>query len=104
MQAPGLEGLSFDPFPLVWNGLVPSEGDVGRRDVVQALMVTPMVVVIDDGFDLSRQIAGQDVVFQQDPVLQGLMPPLDLALGLRLTRCAPAVFYPLALQPFSQIP
>jgi len=66
-------------------------------------MVALMVVVIDEGFDLSLQIAGQEVVFQQDPVLQSLMPPLDFALRLRMIRGSPAVLHALVLKPFSQI-
>ena len=46
-------------------------------------MIALMVVMIDEGFDLGFEITGQEVVFQQDAVLEGLMPPLDLALGLR---------------------
>jgi len=38
-----------------------------------------VVVVVDEGFDLRFKIAGQEVVFQQNAVLQGLMPSLDLA-------------------------
>ena len=45
-------------------------------------MVTLIVVVIDEGFDLRFQITRQEIVFQQDPVLQGLVPSLDFALGL----------------------
>ena len=43
-----------------------------------------MVVVLDEGFDLGFEIAGQEVVFEQDAVLEGLVPALDLALGLRM--------------------
>lgn len=54
-------------------------------------MVTLVVVVLDEGFDLVLKIAAQDVVFQQDAVLQGLVPAFDLPLGLdrskiRMTR------------------
>jgi hypothetical protein len=48
--------------------------DVGRRQVVQALVVTMVVVVIDEGADLAFQIPGQELVFQQNPVLHGLVP------------------------------
>ena len=41
-----------------------------------------MIVVLDEGLDVSFEVTGQVIVFQQDPVLQGLMPALDLALGL----------------------
>jgi hypothetical protein len=30
MQAPGFDGLSFDPFSLFQNGLPPSEVDISR--------------------------------------------------------------------------
>lgn len=88
MQASRFECLSFDPFPLLQNGFVTTEVDVGRRDVVQALVISLMVVVIDEGFDLSVEVSGQEVVFQQDAVLQCLVPTLDLALALRVIRCA----------------
>ncbi len=45
-------------------------------------MVTLVVVVLDEGVDLGLEVAGQEVVFEQDAVLQGLVPALDLALGL----------------------
>jgi hypothetical protein len=45
-------------------------------------VVAPVVVVIDEGIDLRFEVTGQEVVFQQDAVLQGLVPSLDLALGL----------------------
>jgi len=103
MQAARFERLSFDPFPLLQNGFVTSEVDVGGCDVIQALVVALMVVVIDEGFNLSFKIAGQEVVFQKDAVLQGLVPPFDLALGLRVIRRATRVFHAFVLQPFSQV-
>ena len=51
-------------------------------------MVAAMVVVLDERFDLALEIAGQEVVFQQNAVLQGLVPALDLALGLGMERSA----------------
>jgi transposase len=59
-------------------------------------MITLMVVVIDEGFDLGFKITLQEVVFQQDAVLQGLMPPLDLALGLWVIRRTTRVLHALA--------
>ncbi|MFT5742865.1 MAG: hypothetical protein ACI86S_000927 [Paracoccaceae bacterium] len=49
-------------------------------------MVALVVVVIEEGFDLCFEIAQQEVVFQQDAVLERLMPTLNLALGLRVIR------------------
>ena len=87
MQASRFECLSFDPFPLFQNGFVASKVDVGGCDVVQALVVALMVIMIDEGSDLGFEIARQEVVFQQDAVLQRLVPTLDLALRLRIVRC-----------------
>ena len=82
LQAPMLDGLSLDPFALFYDGGSPAEVGVGGRHVVQALMVTLVVVVLDEGLDLSFKVAGQEVVLQQDAVFQGLVPAFDLALGL----------------------
>ena len=65
-------------------------------------MVTLIVVVIDEGFDLRFQITRQEIVFQQDPVLQGLVPSLDFALGLGMIRRTAGVLHALVLQPLSQ--
>ena len=89
LQAPMLDGLSFDPFALFDDGCGPAGVGVGRCYVGQALVVAPMVVMLDEGSDLGLKIAGQEVVFEQDAVLQGLVPALDLALGLGMHWSAP---------------
>ena len=86
LQAPIFEGLSFDPFTLFEDGRRPAEVGVGGRHVVQALVVALVVVVLDEGLDLGLEVAGQDVVFEQDAVLQGLVPTFNLALRLRSMR------------------
>jgi len=47
--------LDLSPFPK--DGLVASEVDVGGCDVVQALVITLVVVVIDEGPDLAINVA-----------------------------------------------
>ncbi len=68
--------LDFLPFPQ--NDFVPSEVDIGGRDVVQTLVVALVVVVIDEGPDLTFEIARQIVIFQQHPVFHRLMPASPL--------------------------
>ncbi len=75
------DGLSFDPFSLQQDGLAAPEVDVGGREVAQALVVTAVIVMLDEGLDLSLDVARQIVVLQQDLVLQGLMPPFNLSLA-----------------------
>jgi len=79
LQAALLDCAFLDLFPFSENGFVTAEVDVCGCDVVNALVVTLMIVVIDKGFDLGLKITGQEVVFQQDAVLQCLMPTLDNA-------------------------
>jgi hypothetical protein len=47
-----------------------------------------VIVVLDEGPYLGFEITLQIVVLQQDAVLQGLTPALDLSLGLRMVGCA----------------
>ena len=63
MQAASLlDGFSFDLFPPFENGLAAPEVDVSRRQVVQALVVSTVVVVpdelLDAVFELSWQVYG----------------------------------------------
>ena len=59
-QASVCDGASFDPFPLHEDCLAASEVDVGRRQVVDALVVAQMIVVCDEGVDLGLEVAGQE--------------------------------------------
>lgn len=47
------------------NGLTAPEGDIGRREVLQAVVLAAVIFVIDEGADLPPEIVGQMVVFQQ---------------------------------------
>jgi hypothetical protein len=85
--------LSFDPFPFDQNGLASSEVDVGRCEIADALMISQVIIIGDEGLDLAFEIAWWVIVLEQDPVLECLMPALDLALGHRMVRCARYVPY-----------
>ena len=52
LQTPQFECLSLDPFSLQQDGLAASEVDVGWCEIVEALMVAPVVVGLDEGRDL----------------------------------------------------
>ena len=69
-QAALLDRLALNAFAFEQNRLTATEIDVGRREIVQALVVSSMIVVADEGLDLPFEVAGQVVVFQQDAVLQ----------------------------------
>ncbi len=112
LQAALSDCLFFDLCPFSQNGFVSPEVDVGRCDVVQALVVALVVVVIDEGPDLAFEITRQVVVLEQNPVLHGLVPSrqrralrttFDLALGLRVEWRAADMRHFLILQPLGQI-
>lgn len=70
LEAPRLDGPFFDlrcPFD---DGRVPPEVGVGGCYVFDALVITTVVVVIHECLDLMFEVAGQVVVFQQDPVFE----------------------------------
>ena len=73
LQAPMLDSLAFDPFALFDDDCGPAEVGIGWRYVVETLVIAPVVVMLDEGADLGLKVAGQEVVFQEDAVLQGLM-------------------------------
>jgi hypothetical protein len=54
----GFHGRTFDFLTFREDGLSPSEIDVFRRQVIQALMIPPCVVVGDELPDAFFQIAG----------------------------------------------
>ena len=81
-QAALFDGFAFDPFPFQRDDIAAPEVDVGRGEIVEALVVAAVVVMIDERRDLPFEITWQEVVFQQDAVLQSLVPSFDLALGL----------------------
>ncbi len=45
-------------------------------------MIAVVVVVLDESPSVSFEVTVQVIVFQQDAILERLMPALDLALGL----------------------
>ena len=83
-QAAAGQRLPFDPFPFEQDRLTTPEVDVGRVEIVQALVSAGVVVVLDKGAHLRLESARQVVVLEQDAVLEREVPALDLALRLRV--------------------
>jgi len=84
LQAPQFQRPSFDFLTFEKDGLAAACIDICRGKTIQALVIALMVVVPDKHIDLGFEISRQEVVFQQDAVLECLMPALDLALSLRM--------------------
>lgn len=56
MQVSRFKRPSFDPFPFLQDCFIAPEVDVGRYDVVQAFVVSLMVVVAHKGGDVPFEI------------------------------------------------
>ena len=103
LQASVCDSCSLDALSLDEDCLGPAEVDVGRGQIVDALMIADVVVVFDEGVNLPFEIAGQIVVVEQNAVLQGLVPTLDLSLSLGMIRCPAHMLHALVLEPPGQI-
>ena len=80
LQATVCDGVAFDALTFCEDGLSSAEVDISRGQIVDALVTADMIVMFDEGGDLPLEIARQVIVVEQDTVLQGLMPALDLAV------------------------
>ena len=52
LQSSLSDRVAFGPFSLQKNSLGSAEVDVGRGEVLQAFMVTPVIVALDEARDL----------------------------------------------------
>ena len=86
LQAAISNGLSLDPFSIGQDGWAASEVNVGRGEIVDALVIAAVVVVVNEGRDLGFKVAGQEVVFQQDAVFEGSARSCPGSLGDRAHR------------------
>ena len=70
LLAASLDGSSLDLVASLEDARTASEVDIGGRQIVQALVIAAMIVRGDEAGDGSLEVAGQVVVFEQDPALQ----------------------------------
>ncbi len=82
VQASLSDCLSFDGFAFDQDSFAASEVDVSRREIVEALVVSSMIVMLDESRDLGLETLLEEVVFEQDAVLERLVPAFDFALCL----------------------
>ena len=68
--SPGFDSLRFAPFSCFKDNLAMPEADIGRSEVLGALVAAPVFVVLDEGLDLLPKIAEQEVFLQQDATLE----------------------------------
>lgn len=63
VQAALFDGVAFDPFVFAQDGLAAPEIAVGRGEIVEALVVSAMIVAVDEGRDLGFEVFFEEVVF-----------------------------------------
>ena len=79
-----------------------SEVDVGWGEIVEAFVVSAMIVMLDEGRDLRLKVLLEEVVFQEDAVLERLVPAFDFPLCLRMAGSAMDLIDLIFLQPFAE--
>jgi hypothetical protein len=102
-QAAFSDGLAFDPFSFEQDGRAPSEVDVCRGEIAEALMISALLVMFDEGGDLQFEVLREEVVLEQDAVLERLVPAFDLALRLRMAGSAVNLFDGTLFQPGTEV-
>src|SRR5258707_7313800 len=80
LQAAVSNGLSLDPFSFGHDGWAASEVDVGRGEIVDALVVAAVGVVVAQSRGLGFSVAGEGVGFQQGAGFWRLVSDLELCL------------------------
>ena len=63
LQAAVSDCQFLDLFPFSQDGFVSTEVDICGCDFAQTLLVTPVIIIIDEGADLTFKVAGQIIVF-----------------------------------------
>jgi hypothetical protein len=97
------DGFSFDVFPPFKNGRSSAKVDVGRCQVVQALVVSAIVVVLDKLADALFELTWQIVVLLQNAVFHRSMISLDLALCHRMIRPTAGVADAVVIEPVAKL-
>ena len=103
LQPSGLDSLGFDLLSHFQDLRTTVVIDMGRRYFSKALLVSVVVVVVDEGADLPLKIAGQEVVLQQHSVLHSLVPAFDFTLGLRMVLSVANMVHILGLEILGQM-
>ena len=62
-----------------------------------------MIVVLAEAMDVTFEIARQVIILEQDAVLERLVPSLDLALGLGMTRRCAHVVHASIFEPLCKV-
>lgn len=64
LQAPILDGFSFDRFSLFDDGCCPAEVGIGGCRAFQAFVIALMIIVLNESLNLRLLIVWQEVIFQ----------------------------------------
>ena len=76
-----VDGGEFDPVSSVEDTLSATEVDIGRSEIVEALVVSVLVVVADEGRYGPSGVTREIVVFEQEAALSGVSATSVLRLA-----------------------
>ena len=84
ISSPEFHGFTLDDIPHIESFPPPACVDIGRRQVIEWLVVAVIVVVIDKVSDLLFQFTRHVIILQVYNIFQGTVIALYLALCLRI--------------------
>ena len=103
LQAAVFDGVALDAFSFCEDRLGPAEADIGWCEVVDALMITDVIVVFDEGPYPAFEIIGQAVIVERYAVLQRLMPASIFPWVWGWVRSAAHMQHAIVIEPRGQI-
>jgi len=69
-EAALFDGFAFDPLPFQHDDVAAPEVDIGGRKIADAVVLSTVIVMLDERRDLGFEITRQEVVFEQDAILE----------------------------------
>jgi hypothetical protein len=70
LSAPLVDGSALDVLAPFEDAIAAPKVDVGRSEIVQAFVIAAVIVVLDEVGDGALEVAGQELVFEQDAAFQ----------------------------------
>jgi len=93
VQVVVLDGFVYDTRPFSQDCFAAPKANVCWGEVAYVLAVTMVVRRVDEGGYANSRFPVEEVVFQRDPVFEGVLLALDFALNLWINRAAAHMFH-----------
>ena len=98
LQPPLLQGLFLDVVSFSEHLLGSAKVNISRREIVQRLVVTLVVVIVHEAGDLNFKFGGEKIILQVHNIFHRTVVTFNLALGHRVVGCRASMLHLLVLE------